>query len=78
MDQETKEIISKQTGELDLVTIERIYFECSGDIGATICKIQNIEYQNKPKKPYSKFDEMREILDEKDLIFQNHLQTNKK
>ena len=78
MDQEIKEIISKQTGEKDLIQIEKIYFECNGDIGATICKIQNISYQEKPKKPYTKIDEMREILDEKDMIFLNHIKTNKK
>ena len=77
MDRETKEIISKQTGEEDLVHIEKTYYECNGDIGATICKIQNISYQEKPKKPYSKIDEFREILDEKDTIYQDLLKSYK-
>ncbi len=77
MDQETKEIISKQTGELDLVHIEKTYFECDGDIGTTICKLQNISYESKPKKPYNKFDEIREILDEKDTIYQDYLKSYK-
>lgn len=69
MDEETKIIISNQTGEKDLVNIEKVYYECNGDIGETICKLQNIKYQPKPKRPYNKMDEMREILDEKDEIF---------
>jgi hypothetical protein len=77
MDQETKEIISKQTGESDLLLIEKIFFECDSDIGATICKLQNIEYKE-PKKPKkTEFDDIRKILDEKDTIFQEYLEKNK-
>lgn len=70
MDQETKEIISKQTGVEDLVLIEKTYFANHGDIGATVCKLQNLHFVEKPKPLYTKFDEIREILDEKDQIFQ--------
>ena len=71
MDQETKEIISKQTGETDLILIEKTFFECDSDIGKTILKILNVSYKEKRKPELTYFDEMRKICDEKDTIFQD-------
>ena len=77
MDQETKEIISKQTGENDLLLIEKTYFECEHDIGATICKLQNITYPEH-KKQKTEFDQIRVILNEKDQIYQEMIDRTKR
>lgn len=70
MDQETKEIISKQTGIEDMLVVEKTYFECNNDIGATVLKLMNFSFKEIPKPPETQFDEFRRILDEKDTIFQ--------
>jgi hypothetical protein len=77
MDRETLSIISSQTGINDLVYIEKIFYECDGDIGTTVCKLQNIPCENK-KKRSNNFDEMRMILNEKDMIYDNHMKKIKK
>lgn len=71
MDQEIKEIISKQTGVSDTLLIEKTFFECGSDVGATVLKLLNHEYVERPKPERTYFDEIREILDEKDTIFQD-------
>jgi hypothetical protein len=78
MDQETKEIISKQTGQDDLLIIEKTYFECECDVGETVLKLLNIAFLKKTKAIRTQFDEMREILDEKDTIYQEVIKKNNK
>jgi hypothetical protein len=77
MDLETKFIISDQTNEPDLVLIEKTFFECNSDVGATILKLMNIPYVEKPKKPRTDIDDMRDILDEKDTEFQKVMESMK-
>ncbi len=73
MDEEIRQIISKQTGETDLLAIERTYYECNQDVGATVCKLMNITYKERPKRTKTEFDVYREIADEKDTIYQEML-----
>jgi tRNA isopentenyl-2-thiomethyl-A-37 hydroxylase MiaE len=77
MDLDTKLIISDQTNEKDLVLIEKTFFECNADVGATILKLMNISYVEKPKKARTHIDEMRDILDEKDTEFQKVMESMK-
>lgn len=77
MDIETKNIIADQTGQTDLIIIEKIFFECNGDVGACVLKLLNISYDEKHKQPYTKFDEIRTILDEKEKIYQNIMDKQK-
>ena len=69
MDQETKEIISKQTGVTDMILIEKTFFECQQDSGATILTLLEVPFKQKRKLPDTKFDEIRCILDEKATIY---------
>lgn len=76
MDEETKAIIAKQTGENDLVLIEKTFYECECDVGATILNLMQFSYSERPKPAATEFDEYRKILDEKDAIFQLRLEKN--
>ena len=70
MDTETKSIISNQTNIDDTLLIEKTYFECNSDVGATVLKLMNISYKEKKVKKPTEFDEYRKILDEKDTEYQ--------
>lgn len=69
MDTETKSIISNQTNIDDTLLIEKTYFECNSDVGATVLKLMNISYKEKKVKQPTEFDEYRKILDEKDTEY---------
>lgn len=77
MDVETKEVIAKQTNIEDIILIEKTYYECGGDVGATILKLMNVAYKEKPKPVRTQFDEYREILDEKAMIYQQILEKSR-
>jgi hypothetical protein len=70
MDAETKSIISNQTNIEDTLLIEKTFFECNSDIGATVLTLMNISYKEKKVKKPTEFDEYRKILDEKDSEYQ--------
>jgi len=73
------DIISKQTGIDDLLLIEKSYYECNSDCTKTIFKLLEIELPKlRPEKPKDVFDDLREICDQKDTIFQDFLEKNKK
>lgn len=77
MDQTLKEIIMDQSGNTDHIYVEKVYYECNQDVGETICRLQNLKTQ--PVKPTTttRFDEIREILEEKDRIFSKILDQKK-
>lgn len=77
MDAETRQIIADQAGETDLLFVEKTYFQCNGDVGATVLRLMDYKYEERQKPPRTKFDEMREILDEKDAIFQGIIEKSK-
>lgn len=62
------DIISSQTGEDDKLYIERVFMECGNDVSKTIIKILNIDTKVE-KKENTVFDEIRQILNEKDAIY---------
>lgn len=79
MSNETYKIISDQTGINDLLHIEKTYYECNGDEVSTILKLMNMSLPKtrNTKKLKTLFDDLREICDEKDTIFQEFLSKNR-
>jgi len=77
MDAETKLIISNQTNIEDTLLIEKTFFECDSDIGATVLKLMNIPYKKPVLKKPTEFDEYRKILDEKDTEYQKVMEKMK-
>jgi hypothetical protein len=77
MSADTFELISKQTGVEDMLLVERTYYECASDEVKTIFKLMDIAVPatrtELRKKERTVFDDLREICDEKDIIFQNVL-----
>ena len=72
MDKELVDIIKSQTGVSDELQIERVFYECNGDIVKTIMKISNIDDNTSViKKENNVFDNIRAIVDEKEKIYQN-------
>lgn len=71
MDPELITIIKSQTQVTDSIEIERVYYECKGDLASTILKLANVDYNKPLAKPITKFDHFRTILDEKATVFQN-------
>ena len=69
MDAELVDIIKRQTGIDNKHKIQQSYNECDKDIGNTILMLLNIQIPKKVEKIASKFDEIREIFDEKDRIY---------
>ena len=70
------EIISQQTNIKDVLLIEKVYYECDSDVCRTIYKLLNLH--EKEEKAKTVFDDLREICDEKAVIFQNILKSSKK
>lgn len=72
------DIISKQTGITDHLLIERTYYECDSDSTKTIYKLMEIELPElRERKPRDVFDDLREICDQKDMIFQDIMKKNR-
>lgn len=62
------ESIKMQTNVTDDVVIEQTFKDCQGDVLKTIMKLMDIS--EPPKKAPTFFDNLREICDEKDTIYQ--------
>jgi hypothetical protein len=73
MSSEIIQSISQQTGETDLLYIERVYYECQQNHIDTILKILKVNVPPSPavKKHPTLFDDMRTICDAKDTVFQS-------
>lgn len=71
------EIISKQTGVNDLLLIEKTYYECNSDDVKTIYKLLEIELPPMKEEKRTLFDDLRQICDEKDTIFQEIMKKNR-
>lgn len=70
---EVFEIISKQTGIDDVLLIEKTYYSCGSDTSKTILTLLNIDIplqrHEKIEQEKTVFDDLRQILEEKDAIF---------
>lgn len=69
------QLISDQTGIDDLLYIERVYYECKQNQIETILKLLKVE--TPVTKPRTLFDDLRDICDAKDTIFQEFLAISK-
>lgn len=67
------DLIINQTGINDKNLIEKIYFEYKSDTVKTILKLLEVKLPVRIEKTRNVFDDFREILDEKDTIFQEFL-----
>lgn len=70
MDEDIKTIISSQTNIDDTLLIEKTYYECNSDVGATVLTLMNISFDQPAAKKTDIFTEYRKILDEKDTEYQ--------
>ncbi len=63
------DIIALQTGHEDRLEIERILIESENDVSKAILNLMSLKYQQKEPKESTIFDQIREILDDKDRIY---------
>lgn len=68
------DIIAKQTGITDKLQIRKCYFKNNKDITNTIMELMSLEIDKEHVKP-SEFDEIRNIMNEKEKIY--HLKSKK-
>ncbi len=71
MKKEDLELIKKQTNIYDELEIEKIFLKNNSNIIKTIMELSNLKIDKNRDKPITLFDDLREICDEKDKIFQN-------
>lgn len=71
MNADVLSIIKNQTQVQDDVHIERIYYECQGDVIKTIIELSGIKIPKHQEKPKTLFDDIREIVNEKESIYHN-------
>jgi hypothetical protein len=73
--------IAIQSGIDDVLLIERTFYECDSDEIKTIFKLMQIEMpkQKHEKNPRERtlFDDLRDICDEKDTMFQEILKNKR-
>lgn len=73
--------IAVQSGINDMLLIERTYYECNSDEIKTIFKLMDMEMpkQRHEKNPRERtlFDDLRDICDEKDTLFQEILKNKR-
>ena len=67
------DIIVSQTGIDDKIEIERVLLECQSDISRTILKLMSLKSNDKEPKEPTVFDQIREILNDKEQLYHDHL-----
>ena len=71
------EMIKIQTGINDIELITKIYDECNNNLIETVYKLLDINLSPLKIKELTEFDIMRNILDEKDTIYQQLISQQK-
>lgn len=71
MHQDNIETIMKQTGLTDELLVRKVYYKNNKDVSDTIIELLNLP-KSEPKnvETPSEFTNLRKILDEKDVIFE--------
>jgi ribosomal protein S13 len=65
------DIIMRQTGITDKQQVRKAFYKNKKDVSATILELMNIEEETKiEKRTETEIEKMRQILDEKELIYQ--------
>ncbi len=69
------EFIANQTNVTDLIEIKKAYFLHDKDITATIIHLlgQPSVPRSKNKKPRTIYDDIRDIFDEKEQLYRDHM-----
>jgi 5,10-methylenetetrahydrofolate reductase len=70
------EIIIAQTGINDKLKIERMLLECRNDVSSTILKLMSFQEKQKKVREPTVFDQIRDILNEKDAIYHDVMTKN--
>lgn len=77
--QQTLKLISKQTGVDDLFIVEKAFCECKENELQTIFKLMGMEMPQvrgvKLDHEKTVFDDVRQICDDKDVVFQNRIKS---
>lgn len=76
MKKEDLDLIKKQTNIIDDLEIERVYIKNDYDIVKTIMELSDLKPENDKIRHTTLFDDLRQICDEKDKIFQSKLKRN--
>jgi hypothetical protein len=65
------DIIMRQTGINDPIKVRKLYFKNKKNISSTILELMSIDTHDNDIKPKTQIEILRNILDEKEKIFQN-------
>jgi hypothetical protein len=71
------ETITSQTGVTDKLEIEKVLLDCQGDISLTILRLLSLQTVSKPIQEPTIFEQIREILNEKDRVYHDLLAKNR-
>jgi 5,10-methylenetetrahydrofolate reductase len=71
------DIVASQTGICDKLEIERVLIECGNDISLTIIRLMSLEEEKKKVKEPTEFDQIREILADKEQVYHDVMKTNR-
>jgi 5,10-methylenetetrahydrofolate reductase len=71
------DIVASQTGICDKLEIERMLIECSNDVSLTIIRLLSLKETQKTVKEPTEFDQIREILADKEKVYHEVMKQNK-
>lgn len=71
------DIVASQTGLSDKLEIERVLIECGNDVSSAIIAIMSLKEEPKKVREPTEFDQIREILADKEKVYYEVMQQNK-
>ena len=71
------DIVASQTGICDTLEIERVLIECCNDVSLTIIRLMSLKEEKKKVKEPTEFDQIREILADKEQVYHDVMKTKK-
>lgn len=71
------DIVASQTGLTDKLEIERVLIENGNDVSSTIIAIMSLKEEPKKVREPTEFDQIREILADKERVYYEVMQQNK-
>jgi 5,10-methylenetetrahydrofolate reductase len=71
------DIVASQTGIRDKLEIERVLIECGNDVSLTIIRLLSLKEEKKKVKEPTEFDQIREILADKEQVYHDVMKTNR-
>jgi len=70
---EDLEFIANQTRVTDMMEIERVYLQHDKDVSASIVYLLGGATSSRITKPRTIFDDIRDIFDEKEQLYRDHM-----